>query len=143
MRNRVRRLLERVGEVQYLPSRDLSAPDAPHQRDHDAAINVDAGFAAPSCGICRHASARVGEQGGRIFLLSLFKDGSKTENVEVEYPIGHRRRKEGVPLLEAKYETNLARRFTSKQQAATLDLCRDQKRLEAAPVNEFVDWFAI
>jgi 2-methylcitrate dehydratase len=73
-----------------------------------------------------------------------FKDGSKTANVAVEYPIGHRRRrKEGVPLLEAKFETNLARRFPEKQQHAILDLCRDQKRLEKTPVNEFVDLFVI
>ena len=46
-----------------------------------------------------------------------FKDGSKTDNVEVEYPLGHRRRrKEGMPLLEAKFKTNLARRFRAKQQ---------------------------
>jgi 2-methylcitrate dehydratase len=74
----------------------------------------------------------------------LFKDGSKTENVVVEYPIGHRRRrKQGLPLLEAKFRTNLARRFHSKQQAAILALCRDQKRLEATPVHKFVDLFVI
>ena len=73
-----------------------------------------------------------------------FKDGSKTQNVAVEYPIGHRRRrKDGVPLLEAKYKTNLARRFAAKQQAAIFDLCADQKRLEATPVHEFVDLFVI
>ena len=71
-----------------------------------------------------------------------FKDGSKTANVAIEYPIGHRRRrKDGVPLLEAKFKTNLARRFASKQQYAILDLCKDQRRLEATPVNEFVDLF--
>ena len=73
-----------------------------------------------------------------------FKDGSKTENVAFEYPIGHRRRrKEGVPLLEAKYRTNLARRFPAKQQAAIFSLCNDQKKLEATPVHEFVDLFVI
>jgi 2-methylcitrate dehydratase len=73
-----------------------------------------------------------------------FKDGSKTANVEVEYPVGHRRRrKEGIPLLEAKFETNLARRFPAKQQNTILALCRDQKRLEKTPVNEFVDLFVI
>ena len=71
-----------------------------------------------------------------------FKDGSKTEQVAVEYPVGHRRRrKEGIPLLEAKFRTNLARRFPPKRQQAILDLCRDQQRLEAVPVNEFVDLF--
>lgn len=73
-----------------------------------------------------------------------FKDGSKTEKVEVEYPIGHRRRRgEGIPLLVGKFKTNLARRFTAKQQEAILELCLDQKKLETTPVNEFVDLFTI
>ena len=73
-----------------------------------------------------------------------FKDGSKTTNVAVEYPIGHRRRrKDGIPLLEAKFRTNLARRFADKQRAAIYALCKDQKKLEATPVNEFVDLFAL
>ncbi|MDP1536946.1 MAG: bifunctional 2-methylcitrate dehydratase/aconitate hydratase [Burkholderiales bacterium] len=73
-----------------------------------------------------------------------FKDGSKSANIVVEYPIGHRRRrKEGVPLLEAKFRTNLARRFPEKQRAAIDALCQDQKTLEATPVHEFVDLFVI
>src|SRR5215475_7934669 len=73
-----------------------------------------------------------------------FRDGAHTDEVVVEYPIGHRRRrKDGIPLLEAKFKGNLARRFPSKQAQAILDLCQDQKRLEAIPVNEFVDLFAI
>jgi 2-methylcitrate dehydratase len=73
-----------------------------------------------------------------------FKDGTKTDEVVVEYPIGHRRRRaEGIPVLEAKFKTNLARRFPQKQARAILDLCQDQKRLEAMPVNEFVDLFVI
>jgi 2-methylcitrate dehydratase PrpD len=72
-----------------------------------------------------------------------FNDGSKSEKAEVEYPVGHRRRRaEGVPLLEAKFRINLARRLSPKQQAAVLDLTRSQERLEATPVNEFVDLFA-
>ena len=73
-----------------------------------------------------------------------FKDGTKTANVVVEYPVGHRRRrKEGVPLLEAKFRVNLARRFAERQRAAILALCEDQATLEATPVNEFVDLFAV
>jgi 2-methylcitrate dehydratase len=73
-----------------------------------------------------------------------FKDGSKTANIEVEFPIGHRRRrKEGIPLLEEKYKTNLARRFPAKQQETIFSLCADQKRLQATPVHEFVDLFVI
>jgi 2-methylcitrate dehydratase len=77
-------------------------------------------------------------------LQVFFKDGSKTANVAVEYPVGHRRRrKEGIPLLEAKFRTNLARRFPEKQRAAIYALCRDQKKLEATPVHEFVDLMVI
>ena len=73
-----------------------------------------------------------------------FKDGSKTANVVVEYPVGHRRRrKEGVPLLEAKFRTNLARKFPEKQRAAIYALCQDQQKLEATPVHEFVDMMVI
>jgi len=73
-----------------------------------------------------------------------FKDGSKTANVVVEYPVGHRRRRaEGVPLLEAKFRTNLARKFPDKQRAAIYALCQDQQKLEATPVHEFVDMMVI
>jgi 2-methylcitrate dehydratase len=73
-----------------------------------------------------------------------FKDGTATEQVAVEYPIGHRRRRaEGIPELIKKYKVNLARRFPAKQQAAILNLCMDRARLEATPVNEFNDLFVI
>ncbi|MCU0869333.1 MAG: bifunctional 2-methylcitrate dehydratase/aconitate hydratase [Burkholderiales bacterium] len=73
-----------------------------------------------------------------------FKDGTKTDEVVVEYPIGHRRRRaEGIPVLEAKFATNLARRFPAKTQKAILALVADAKRLESTPVHEFVDLFVI
>jgi 2-methylcitrate dehydratase len=69
-----------------------------------------------------------------------FKDGTKLKEVVCEYPIGHkRRRKEGMPILVEKFKTNLARRFPAAQQKAILELCLDAARLEATPVNEFVD----
>jgi len=77
-------------------------------------------------------------------LQIFFKDGTKTRKVAVEYPLGHRRRRhEGIPLLEAKFRRNLDRRFPKERREAILDLCRDQKRLEATPVNEFVEMFVI
>jgi 2-methylcitrate dehydratase len=77
-------------------------------------------------------------------LQVFFSDGSKTEKVAVEYPLGHRRRRqEGVPKLEAKFRVNLARRFPPKQQQAILEVTRHQAGLEATPVNAFVDLFAI
>jgi len=73
-----------------------------------------------------------------------FKDGSSLPEVVAEYPVGHRRRrKEGIPLLEAKFRTNLARRFPKKQQDAILAVSLDQKTLEALPVHEYVDLYVI
>jgi 2-methylcitrate dehydratase len=73
-----------------------------------------------------------------------FKDGSSTDKIEVEYPIGHRRRREeGIPLLEDKFRSNLAVRFPAGRCAAIFDLCKDQQRLEATPVNEFMDLLVI
>ena len=72
------------------------------------------------------------------------KDGTRLKEVVVEYPIGHRRRRaEGIPLLVEKFKTNLARRFPAKQQRAILEVALDARRLEATPVHEFVDLFAI
>ena len=73
-----------------------------------------------------------------------FKDGKKLAEIVVEYPIGHkRRRKDGIPLLVEKFKTNLARRFPVKQQEAILAVSLDQKKLEAMPVNEYVDLYVI
>jgi 2-methylcitrate dehydratase len=70
-------------------------------------------------------------------------DGTTLEET-VEYPIGHkRRRKEGIPLLEAKFRTNLARRFPVKQQTKILDVSLDQSVLEEMPVHEYVDLYVI
>jgi 2-methylcitrate dehydratase len=71
-------------------------------------------------------------------------NGEILPEVVVEYPIGHRlRRKDGIPLLEAKFKTNLARRFPTKQQKAILDISLDQAKLEAMPVHEYVDLYVI
>lgn len=73
-----------------------------------------------------------------------FRDGSRLDEVVVEYPVGHkRRREEGIPLLEAKFRTNLARMFPDKQQKAIFDVSLDQASLEAMPVHEYVDLYVI
>ncbi|MFM0024271.1 bifunctional 2-methylcitrate dehydratase/aconitate hydratase [Paraburkholderia azotifigens] len=73
-----------------------------------------------------------------------FADGSTFDEVVVEYPIGHKRRRaEGIPLLVEKFRTNLARRFPAKQQQAILDVSLDQAKLEATPVNEYVDLYVM
>jgi 2-methylcitrate dehydratase len=73
-----------------------------------------------------------------------FNDGSAFEELVVKYPVGHsRRRKEGIPLLESKFEINLARKFPVKQRRAILAISLDQVQLEKIPVHEYVDLYAI
>jgi len=69
-------------------------------------------------------------------------DGTILDEVVVEYPIGHKRRRaEGLPHLEAKFRTNLARRFPADEQARILDISLDQAALERMAVNEYVDLY--
>jgi 2-methylcitrate dehydratase len=71
-----------------------------------------------------------------------FKDGSSTEKVAVEYPVGHRRRRaEGMPLLVEKFQANLASRLPAGQCAAIRELCLDSERLRATSVDRFADMF--
>jgi 2-methylcitrate dehydratase len=73
-----------------------------------------------------------------------FRDGSATERVAVEYPVGHRRRREeGVPILRAKFEDALATRFPRHRAERILELCGDDERLARTPVHEFVDELVI
>ncbi len=73
-----------------------------------------------------------------------FKDGTRLDEIVCEYPIGHKRRRaEGIPLLETKFRTNLARMFPARQQERILQASLDQKRLEAMPVHEYVDLYVI
>lgn len=77
-------------------------------------------------------------------IISAMKDGTRLPKVEVQYPLGHpRRRAEGLPLLLEKFRTNLARRFAPKQQQAILDACADQQRLEKMAVNKFMGLFVV
>ncbi|MGM0913976.1 MAG: bifunctional 2-methylcitrate dehydratase/aconitate hydratase [Pseudomonadota bacterium] len=73
-----------------------------------------------------------------------FTDGTSTEKVAVEYPIGHRRRREeGIPVLEAKFRRNLETRFPRSRSEKILALCQDRQRLETTPVQRFMDLLVI
>ncbi|MCK8515349.1 bifunctional 2-methylcitrate dehydratase/aconitate hydratase [Methylonatrum kenyense] len=73
----------------------------------------------------------------------LFKDGSSTDRVAVDYPVGHRRRrKEGIPLLLQKFEDALASRFAPRQAESIREACSTQKGLEAMSVPAFMDVWA-
>ena len=69
-----------------------------------------------------------------------FKDGSSTEQVEVEYPIGHRRRREqGIPLLIEKFKANLGTQFSENRTKEILSMCEDQSSLENSSVIDFMN----
>jgi 2-methylcitrate dehydratase len=72
-----------------------------------------------------------------------FADGTRTERVAIDYPIGHRRRRaEGIPQLVAKFERNLATLFDAKQRAEIQAACADQDQLEALRVEDFMALWA-
>ena len=73
-----------------------------------------------------------------------FRDGSATERVAVEYPVGHRRRRaEGIPLLMEKFAGALRTRLSARQVDAVLALAGDPARLDATPVPRFVELFVV
>ena len=73
-----------------------------------------------------------------------FRDGSTTERVAVEYPVGHRRRRqEGVPLLLEKFEKNLRPKISSPKARAILSLCNQPELLNQTPVNNFMELFLV
>lgn len=71
-----------------------------------------------------------------------FKDGTYTEKVTVEYPIGHKRRRaEGIPILLNKFEHNLKTHYPTKKVEELIAMF-DDKNFDNLPVNEFMDRFA-
>ena len=77
-------------------------------------------------------------------LQVFFTDGSATEKVAVEYPIGHRRRRgEAIPLLIKKFDANVNSRLAAPWSKKIIDLCLDLPALQATPVDQFMDMFAV
>jgi 2-methylcitrate dehydratase len=73
-----------------------------------------------------------------------FQDGSATEKVMVEYPIGHpRRRKEGEPLLFEKFEKSLRSKISEENSNRIVSLFADSSRLRDTPVDGFMDLFVM
>ena len=73
-----------------------------------------------------------------------FNDGSSTKEIEVEYPIGHkRRREEGIPVLEQKFKNNLEITYDSNKCEEIYQLCINQEKLESTSVTDFQELFAI
>ena len=73
-----------------------------------------------------------------------FNDGTKTQKVEVEYPIGHRqRRQEGIPLLEMKFLNSLKNTYSPDQTNKIYSLCINNETIKNTAVNEFMDLFVV
>ncbi|TQR18471.1 2-methylcitrate dehydratase [Psychrobacillus soli] len=74
----------------------------------------------------------------------LFKDGTLTEKVECEYPLGHRfRREEAIPKIKEKFSLNIQSHYPKKQQQKLEETCYDYKTLAQMNVNEFMELFLL
>ena len=72
-------------------------------------------------------------------LQVFFKDGSSTERVSIDYPIGHRqRRTEGMPVLIRKFETSISPKLKAGQWKVLNALCADPEKLAATTVDDFM-----
>lgn len=72
-------------------------------------------------------------------LQLFFKDGSKSERITVEYPIGHqRRREEGIPVLLQKFQNNVATQFDAKRVDVILNAMNDTNTLSSMSVPDFM-----
>ncbi len=73
-----------------------------------------------------------------------FKDGSKTEKVSIDFPIGHReRRGEGIPVLLKKFEGAIGSHLSAHQVKQILALTGDTSKFESTPVHRFMDLFVV
>lgn len=70
-----------------------------------------------------------------------FKDGSTSEKITIEYPLGHRvRRSEGIPLLIKKAQHNFNTVFSTEKTNELISLFQDKNKLDNMPVNELMDF---
>ena len=68
-----------------------------------------------------------------------FKDGTKTDRIEVDFPIGHReRRDEGIPVLKQKFVDSVKPKLATGQWAKLEELCADRKKLAKTAVDDFM-----
>lgn len=73
-----------------------------------------------------------------------FKDGSRTEKVSIDYPIGHRKRRvEGVPVLLKKFEVAMRGHLPAHKVKAILEATGDSAVLDSMPIHEFMALFTL
>ena len=73
-----------------------------------------------------------------------FRDGSSTPEVQIDYPMGHaRRRREGLPIVESKFRRSVENAFTSRRRRRIFEVCGSLQSLEQMPVDRFMDLFVL
>jgi 2-methylcitrate dehydratase PrpD len=73
-----------------------------------------------------------------------FQDGTSTERIAVEYPIGHRRRRaQGIPLLVEKFVKSVHTKLSPRAAAKVIEICNDAPRLQAIAVDRFMELFVV
>jgi 2-methylcitrate dehydratase PrpD len=73
-----------------------------------------------------------------------FNDGTSTERIQVDYPIGHRRRRaEGIPVLLEKFDRNLRARLPARQADQVLALLNDKGSHAKTPASRLMDLLAV
>ena len=73
-----------------------------------------------------------------------FNDGTSSEVIEVEYPIGHkRRREEGIPVLEQKFKRNLELTYGKEKANLIFEKCINQEELEKMSVIDFQEMLTV
>jgi 2-methylcitrate dehydratase len=73
-----------------------------------------------------------------------FKDGSSTPKVSIDYPIGHRRRREeGIPVLMAKCGAALRGHLPADQADRIMDLAADPAALDKMPIHQFMNLYRV
>jgi len=77
-------------------------------------------------------------------LQVFFADGSSTEKVSIDFPIGHRRRREeGIPVLLKKFEAAISAQLPAGNVEKILRASRDASAFERMPINELMDLFVM
>jgi 2-methylcitrate dehydratase len=73
-----------------------------------------------------------------------FRDGSRTDKVSIDFPIGHRRRRaEGIPVLLDKFHKALAGYLPHSQATEIISICAQPAQILETPVPKFMDLFAL
>jgi 2-methylcitrate dehydratase PrpD len=69
----------------------------------------------------------------------IFKDGTKTDDISIEYPIGHKRRRtDGIPLLLSKFKAAVYDHYPEKQAISIIETCLNQEKLGNIAADEWI-----